>query len=102
MRRLGLVPVLAGLCLGTTTHALAGEEPAEPQASPRERYNQGLEAHEAGRHTEAATAFLEARDAAWGDPELRFRAAYNLALADAALAWLAVAVGSFAGRRLEA
>ena len=48
---------------------------------PRERYNAGLHGLEGGDFEAAADAFLAARDAARGDPELRYRSAFNLGLA---------------------
>jgi len=51
------------------------------ELSPRVRYNRGLESHRAGAWEEAAASFLQARDEAGGDTELRFRAAFNLGLA---------------------
>ena len=49
--------------------------------TPRERYNAGLHDLEAGDRDVAADAFLAARDEARGDPELRYRSAFNLGLA---------------------
>jgi hypothetical protein len=48
--------------------------------SARARYNQALEDYGAGRLDEAATGFLDARDRAGVDPELRFSSAFNLGL----------------------
>lgn len=59
-------------------------EPAPPEApalTARGRYNAGLDHLGAGDSQAAADAFLAARDAAGPDPELRYRAAFNLALA---------------------
>jgi Ca-activated chloride channel homolog len=50
----------------------------------REQYNSGIELLAKGDHEAAETALLEARSLAGVDPELRFRAAYNLGLAYAA------------------
>jgi len=50
----------------------------------REQYNQGIELLAKGDHEAAEKALLDARSAAGVDPELRFRAAYNLGLAYAA------------------
>ena len=64
--------------------AAAPLEPAAPEASeltPRGRYNAGLDRLRAGDSQAAADAFLAARDDAGPDPELRYRAAFNLALA---------------------
>lgn len=55
-----------------------------PDLSSRGRYNQGLALLEAGDLEAAADAFLAARDGAGPDPTLRYRAAFNLALALAA------------------
>jgi hypothetical protein len=62
--------------------ALAGcaDEGAD---SARARYNQALADYEAGRWAKAAEGFLAARDRAGLDPDLRFRAAFNLGLAHA-------------------
>ena len=81
------------------TVAVAGE--ADPQTSstveddatstsPRERYNLALAQLEAGSFAEAADGFLAARDAAGPDPELRYRAAFNLGVALAGRADAAV------------
>ena len=60
----------------------AEAEPVEPPPlTPRGRYNAGLEQLGSGDPQAAADAFLAARDAAGPDPELRYRAAFNLALA---------------------
>lgn len=69
--------------------AAASEEEADEQApalTPRGQYNLGLEQLRAGDATAAAEAFLAARDEAGPDPELRYRAAFNLGLALAAQA----------------
>ena len=57
-----------------------------PALSPRGQYNLGLEQLAAGDPNAAAQAFLTARDEAGPDPELRYRAAFNLGLALAAQA----------------
>lgn len=59
-------------------------ESAPPEArelTPRGRYNAGLDHLGTGDSQAARDAFLAARDAAGPDPELRYRAAFNLALA---------------------
>lgn len=59
-------------------------EPAPPETpalTARGRYNAGLDHLGAGDSQAAADAFLAARDAAGPDPQLRYRAAFNLALA---------------------
>jgi hypothetical protein len=48
--------------------------------SARARYNQALEDYEAGRLDQAAEGFLDARDRAGVDPDLRFNSAFNLGL----------------------
>ena len=71
--------------------------PEGPQPTARGRYNRGLLHFEAGEHEPAAVEFLAARDDAGPDPELRYRAAFNLGLAlaaqagfgEAATGWLA-------------
>jgi len=50
----------------------------------REHYNQGIELLAKGDHDAAEKELLEARNLAGVDPELRFRAAYNLGIAYAA------------------
>jgi hypothetical protein len=50
----------------------------------REHYNQGIELLAKADHEGAAKALLEARNLAGVDPELRFRAAYNLGMTYAA------------------
>ena len=50
----------------------------------REHYNQGIELLGKGEHEAAEKELLEARNIAGVDPELRFRAAYNLGVAYAA------------------
>lgn len=57
--------------------------PAVPAGSPRQRYNRAREAYGRGDYAQAEAAFLSARDAAEGDDELRFRAAFNVALTQA-------------------
>ena len=57
---------------------------AESTLTPRGRYNAGLDHLGTGASDAATDAFLAARDAAGPDPELRYRAAFNLALALAA------------------
>ncbi len=49
--------------------------------SPRARYNLALSRLAAGELATAATEFLAARDQAGPDPELRYRAAFNLGIA---------------------
>lgn len=50
----------------------------------REKYNEGVELLVKGDHDAAEKALLDARSAAGVDPELRFRAAYDLGMAYAA------------------
>lgn len=47
----------------------------------REKYNEGVEALTAGKFEDAEKALLNARSSAGVDPELRFRAAYDLGMA---------------------
>ena len=54
--------------------------PEGPQPTARGRYNRGLQHFGAGDYEAAAAAFLAARDEAGPDPELRYRAAFNLGL----------------------
>jgi len=55
-------------------------EPPEPKddRTPREIYNDALDALNSGKLDEAEKGFLKARDQAAADGELRFRAAFNL------------------------
>lgn len=57
--------------------------PAVETGSPRRRYNQAREAWKSGNWARAEAGFLAARDHAEGDEDLRFRAAFNLALTHA-------------------
>ena len=57
----------------------ADDEGAE--LTPRGRYNRGLTHLDGAAHDAAAEDFLAARDSAGPDPELRYRAAFNLGLA---------------------
>ena len=66
-----------------------GETELEAGTSARGRYNRGLDDYQAGSPEAAAEAFLAARDDAGPDPELRYRAAFNLGLALAAQAGFA-------------
>jgi hypothetical protein len=50
----------------------------------REKYNEGVELLVKGEHEAAEKALLDARSAAGVDPDLRFRAAYDLGMAYAA------------------
>ena len=66
----------------------AGESGVDNEAAPetagltpRARYNLGIGHLDAGVADAASAEFLAARDAAGPDPELRYRAAFNLALA---------------------
>ena len=56
----------------------------EPEMSARGRYNLGLEHFQAEDYEAAAAEFLASRDEAGPDPELRYRAAFNLGLSLAA------------------
>ena len=110
-RRFAVVPVAALLfCLGAATEdesdlsgstadATTGADTDVPvpepepdavpegrQPSARGRYNLGLGRFEASDYDAAATQFLAARDEAGPDPELRYRAAFNLGLSLAAQA----------------
>ncbi len=66
---------------GDTGAGTAPDGPATPELSPRGHYNQGLEHLAAGDTQAAVASFLIARDNAGPDPELRYRAAFNLGLA---------------------
>jgi hypothetical protein len=71
--------IIALAALAVLVGGLAGctDEGAD---SARARYNQALADYEAGRLDQAAEGFLDARDRAGVDPELRFRSAFNLGL----------------------
>ena len=58
--------------------------PDDPEPSARAQYNRGLDHFEAADYEAAATEFLAARDNAGPDPELRYRAAFNLGMSLAA------------------
>ena len=65
-------------------HEEAPATPAEPvdeTLAPRERYNRGLTQLAAEDFATAADTFLAARDDAGPDPQLRYRAAFNLGYA---------------------
>ena len=62
---------------------IAACAPSEHRAA-REKYNEGVALLAKGDHEAAQKALLDARSAAGVDPELRFRAAYNLGHAYAA------------------
>ncbi|MDE0661326.1 MAG: hypothetical protein OXI79_16960 [Gammaproteobacteria bacterium] len=62
----------------------AGTVPEVPQTTARGRYNLGLGHFDAGDYEAAAADFLASRDDAGPDPELRYRAAFNLGLSFAA------------------
>ena len=76
--------------LGDGTVAEPAPETATATPSARGRYNEGLAHFEAGEYGAAADAFLAARDDAGPDPQLRYRAAFNLGMA--------LAVGAGFGR----
>lgn len=88
-------PAPTGVAPATATPALAADPksggPAAPaktpavdeSGSPRQRYNRAREAFLRGDFAAAEAAFLSARDAAESDDELRFRAAFNVALSQA-------------------
>jgi hypothetical protein len=73
-----------GLAAALTAAACRG--PGGGPSDARSRYNEALAQLEAKRWEGAKDGLLKARDAAGQDPELRFRAAFNLALAYAGLA----------------
>lgn len=56
-------------------------EPVDETLAPRERYNLGLTQLAAEDYATAADTFLAARDDAGPDPQLRYRAAFNLGYA---------------------
>ena len=82
----GAEPVVAPERVG---EAAAAADPgvdneAAPETAgltPRARYNLGIDHLHAGTPDAASAEFLAARDAAGPDPELRYRAAFNLGLA---------------------
>ena len=69
---------------GSEATSTAPQVPETQEPTARATYNAGLEKLRAGDHEAAAEAFLDARDRAGPDPELRYRAAFNLGLALAA------------------
>ena len=76
---------------GAASEGASGEQDDDaheqaPELSPRGQYNLGIERLAQGDPNAAAEAFLAARDEAGPDPELRYRAAFNLGLALAAQA----------------
>ena len=58
-----------------------GKDAEDETLTPRGRYNLGLRQLAAEEHEAAAETFLAARDNAGPDPQLRYRAAFNLGLA---------------------
>lgn len=66
--------------------ALAGADDEDALLSPRTVYNDGLQALTAASFDDAQHRFEEARDRAGPDRELRFRAAFNLAMTHASRA----------------
>lgn len=60
--------------------ATSKDVPADTQQPPRRSYNQARAAFSSGDLAKAEAGFLAARDRAEGDDEVRFRAAFNLAL----------------------
>ena len=84
----GIADVRAGEVTPAAGDA-ADEASAEPakaredvwEGNPRGQYNHALGRLAEGAFAEAAAGFLGARDAAGPDPELRYRAAFNLGLA---------------------
>ena len=76
--------VVAPTDAGAETAAAPDVDAAAPEPSgesPRQRYNRALEQLQAGSPAAAADGFLAARDTAGPDPELRYRAAFNLGIA---------------------
>ena len=65
--------------------------PEGPEPSARGRYNLGLSHFEAADYEAASAEFLAARDNAGPDPELRYRAAFNLGMSLAAQVGFGVA-----------
>ena len=75
--------------LDSGTEPQAVPEGSEPSA--RGRYNLGLSHFEAADYEAAAAEFLAARDNAGPDPDLRYRAAFNLGMSLAAQVGFGVA-----------
>lgn len=63
-----------------TAPANKGAAPEADKQPPRKSYNQGRTAFQSGELGSAEARFLAARDRAEGDDEVRYRAAFNLAL----------------------
>ena len=72
--------MMRALCIVALVIGSGGCAKSEHRAA-REHYNQGIDLLAKGDHDGAEKALLEARDLAGVDPDLRFRAAYNLGLA---------------------
>lgn len=66
MRRIALAIIVLAGCIGEHRDA-------------RDKYNEGVVALAKGEHESAEKLLVEARSGAGVDPELRFRAAYDLA-----------------------
>ena len=77
----GTAGTAAGAAPSPAPSEANGDAKEDPDLTARARYNTGLERMRSGDHEGAAEAFLRARDAAGPDPELRYRAAFNLGLA---------------------
>jgi hypothetical protein len=80
------LPPSAGLAEpadGGSLPAAANAAPPADSGSPRRRYNLAREAYKSSDWPRAEAGFLAARDRAEGDDELRFRAAFNVALSHA-------------------
>lgn len=73
MKALAILLIVTTLGCGKSEHRIA-----------REKYNEGVDLLVKGNHEAAEKALLDARSAAGVDPELRFRAAYDLGMAYAA------------------
>ena len=70
-------PLVLGQVDDPVTDPVVEGSPA-PELTPRGQYNRGLELFLAGDREGATEAFLQARDEAGPDPDLRYRAAFNL------------------------
>jgi Ca-activated chloride channel homolog len=74
--------LLAGAALVVLGVASLGAcDRASEDGAARAQYNEALARYQGGQWEDAAKGFLEARRSAGLDPELRFRAAFNLGLA---------------------
>ena len=85
--------MIRALAVGLVIALVAAVGCGGERRTGRVEYNKGVAALEAGKLDDAERAFLAARDEAGQDPELRFRAAFDLALTYARKGDAAAAAG---------